>query len=176
MGAKKGGNNPIGKGGFQDHPEHINRAGGPRKGTSFSEVFKACMDAEGPIEIEATIGNKQVMVRLPMPTVEVVVNGKKVDVELPRKIAFWYSLFLDCLRGEPTARRLMLAYHDGLPLQSLDVNMPTLQEFVDSMRLTSDEMDADDAELKMYMEKVRALPAPGGNGGGNGDGAGDNGE
>lgn len=48
--------NKLGKGGFGDHPEHINRNGRPPKGHSITETIRAMMD-EKP-EIKKALGAK----------------------------------------------------------------------------------------------------------------------
>lgn len=99
--------------------------------------------------------------------IEVERNGRKVKIEIPRKLALFERMFRDAMRGDSPARRDLLHYHDGLPQQSVTQHIPGLERYMDALR-EADEMQAADDEALKYVQAT--IKESGGNGNGNGSG------
>lgn len=93
------GNNPTGKGGFQDHPELINRDGAPRKGESLTEGFRQYLEG----------------------TDEITVNG--VPQQIKRRALFIRTAFHEAVQNRKSwAYRLIMNYVEGMPIQKLNMS------------------------------------------------------
>lgn len=71
-------NNPVGKGGFREHPENINRNGAPKKGSTFKDIYSRILDEKHIIKDE---------------------NGNDKDTGLLKKEALVHACFEHAIRG-----------------------------------------------------------------------------
>lgn len=118
--------NPTGKGGFADHPEHINRDGAPKRANSWSTRLKEIMSMTREEAIEF-VGKKTRMGRL----------LKELPPEIPIKDALIFSSIIAYGR-EPNARMLtaLMDREDGKVAQPVDLNavgeLKVIIEYADS--------------------------------------------
>jgi hypothetical protein len=90
-----------GKGGFGDHPEHINIHGRPPKGQSLAERFRDYMEATGyEIKLEEEIA------------------GDDLD-GMERRDLYVRAVYRAALAGNGAAMRLIIDHIDGLPVQAI---------------------------------------------------------
>jgi len=71
-------NNPNGKGGFRDHPEHINKNGAPKKENSFRSIYDNILE-EKYIKIDR--------------------DGNQIDSGMTKKEALAHACFDQAIKG-----------------------------------------------------------------------------
>ena len=124
--------NPTGKGGFGDHPEHINRHGAPRRGESLAELIRVMMDHD------ITINRKNS-------------DGSQLTETINRKLAWFEQVYKAAMDGKPWANRLIANYHDGLPPQALKLSGSLAVPSVDDM--APEEVAEIETQLDMLMNR-----------------------
>lgn len=107
-------NNPQGKGGFQDHPELINRDGRPHKGNAWSEILEE-------------LGERFVL------------DGEGLPTTVTWKKAVGEKLWEKCLDGDTVAMKELFNRMEGLPRIKMEVEghtdpaIPMLVERIDKL-------------------------------------------
>jgi len=139
--------NPTGKGGFKDHPEHINRKGAPRKGESIAEVIRFYLNGESEIEVVGSDGKRK--------------KERYENIALLVKTAFQEAI--QNRRG--WAFRFLASYGYGFPAQSSDQAAASVDDLVEALD-AADEAEQD-SEALQYIKEIIAS--------GNGNGSGGNG-
>ena len=104
--------NPTGKGGFQDHPELINKEGAPKRGQTWKESIKRITDMTREEAIKY-VGARTRIGRL----------LKELPPNIPIKEALIFSSIIAYGR-EPNARMLqaLTDREEGKPPQAIDLN------------------------------------------------------
>jgi hypothetical protein len=119
--------NKTGKGGFGDHPEHINREGSPPRGQSWSEAWKRVTNMTREEAIEYVGANTKIGRLL-----------KELSPNIPIKDALIFASIVAYGR-EPNARMLsaIMDREEGKPPQPFeggDPTKPILVTFVDETK------------------------------------------
>ena len=107
------GNNPTGKGGFQERPQDINKGGAPRKGQSWAETIKRLTDMTRDEAVAYVGGQKTHLGKL----------LKELPAGVPIKDALILAYIVQFGR-EPSASFLsgLADREDGKPSQSVKLD------------------------------------------------------